>query len=172
MTRDSGTPRPNVASDVRLADRLAHRLRLQPLEHRRERQARARRTGTTMWLEQALRRCWTSCRRPAASRFCAAAKTRNSDVRSGGIDSSTSDAARIARGHDAVAPRAGDDAERQADERGERRAPSARGCRCCSARSGMRSATGRSYCSERPKSRCSAPTSQSRYCAPNDRFRP
>ena len=49
----------------------------------------------------------------------AATNTRNSDVSSGGIESSTSDAARITPGKQAAAARAGDDAERQADERGE-----------------------------------------------------
>ena len=50
----------------------------------------------------------------------AATKTRKSDVRSGGIDSSTSDARADRAGSDAAAAAAGDDAERKADERGER----------------------------------------------------
>ena len=49
----------------------------------------------------------------------AATKTRNSDVSSGGIDSSTSETPRMAPGSAPAAAAAGDDAERQADERGE-----------------------------------------------------
>ena len=50
----------------------------------------------------------------------AATKTRNSDVSSGGIDSRTSEPPRIGAGTaGAAAAAAGDDAERQADERGD-----------------------------------------------------
>ncbi len=50
----------------------------------------------------------------------AARNTRTSDVRSGGIDSSSTDAVRTRLGQQPAAAAAGDDAEREADERGER----------------------------------------------------
>ena len=101
----------------------------------------------------------------------AAAKTRKSDVSSGGMDSSSSDAARIAPVSEAAAAAARDDAERQADERGARSAVIER-MAVLAARSGMRSATGRSKSSDCPKSKRAAPASQARYCSPIDRSRP
>ena len=49
----------------------------------------------------------------------AATKTRKSDVSSGGIDSRTSESGANRAGQHAAAAAAGDDAERQADERGD-----------------------------------------------------
>ena len=50
----------------------------------------------------------------------AATKTSSSEVRSGGSDSSTRDAARIGARHEAAAARAADDAERQTERRRQR----------------------------------------------------
>ena len=72
----------------------------------------------------------------------AARNTSTSDVRSGGIDSSSTDTGAHRLGQQA-APRAGDDAERDADNRRERSALSAR-MAVLAARSGIRSCTGRS----------------------------
>ena len=73
----------------------------------------------------------------------AATKTRNSDVSSGGIESRISDADRIAAGSAPLRTLPVDDAERQADERGQARAATAR-IAVFAARSGTRSLTGRS----------------------------
>ena len=120
--------RPDAArerrEDERFADRLAHRLRLQPLEHRRERQRRSprRHDEVTQQIERARRSpARVADRIPAIGNqpVRAARNTSNSDVSSGGSDSSTSDIARIDGRQRAAAAAAGDDAERKADEGGD-----------------------------------------------------
>ena len=131
----------------RLADHLAHRLRLQPLEHRRERQRERRRRQHEVVQEVEERaarrdrgRSHAADRKPSGARRDEDEQQRRQQRRHRqqhqrhGADRA---------GQDAAAPAAGDDAERQADGGREDSAVSAR-IAVFAARSGIRSRTGRS----------------------------
>ncbi len=102
----------------------------------------------------------------------AAAKTRKSDVSSGGMDSSRSDAARIGAGQARRSRRLPVTTPSGRPMSVAARSAVIERIAVLAARSGMRSATGRSKSSDCPKSKRAAPASQARYCSPIDRSRP
>ena len=153
----------SAAAHERLADHLAHRLRLQPLEHRGQRQRQRQqpaRPGGAAGRQAAVRDVAERMPPIGSQPVRAATKTRKSDVSSGGIDSRTTRRAPGSRPR-ARPPRpaAGDDAERQADERGDEQRREREDRRVGGALGneiGDRPVVG----SDRPKSKRTAPASQ------------
>ena len=141
----------------RLADRFAHRLRLQPFECRGQRQRRSPRAGMIRCRSRSSAAPPSGTladRMPAigSQPVRAAMKTSSSEVSSGGIDSSTIEAVRIAFGISAAATAAGDDAERQADDASRSPAPRRRESRCSRPAPAPDRGPAGPYCSESPKS--------------------